>query len=306
MEQSPICDLSIENAVSPRSRAMRLAGIEPVDARLLLQHVLGISHAALIAHDERELAEDERRRFLALAARRAAGEPVAYLLGWREFYGRHFAVNPAVLIPRPETELLVDQALQRLPPDARIEVLDLGTGSGNIALTLALERPRCAVTAVDASASALAIALENARALRAGNAEFRQGDWYGPVAGRSFDLIVSNPPYVADTDPHLGRGDLRFEPPAALRAGPDGLAAIRQIVALASEYLRPNGWLLFEHGYDQAHACRCLLAEAGFVDVTTASDLAELPRVSGGRKARRRPASSLQQQLGLDRAWSQG
>ncbi|MGH8667153.1 MAG: peptide chain release factor N(5)-glutamine methyltransferase [Burkholderiales bacterium] len=266
--------------------AMREAGLDPVDARVLLQQVLGIPHAALLAHDERVLSEDERRRFAALAARRADGEPVAYLLGWREFYGRRFAVGPAVLVPRPETELLIDQALQRLPPAARVEMLDLGTGSGNIALTLALERPRCALTAVDASGCALAMARENARTLGAGNIEFLQGDWYGPVTDRSFDLVVSNPPYVAETDPHLGLGDLRFEPASALRAGPDGLAAIRQIVARAPEYLRANGWLLFEHGYDQAHACRSLLGEAGFVDVTTASDLAELPRVSGGRKAR--------------------
>ena len=283
---------------------MRLAGLDPVDARLLLQHVLGMSHAALIAHDERVLSADERRRFLALATRRAAGEPVAYLLGWREFYGRRFTVGPAVLVPRPETELLVDQALQRLAPDARIELLDLGTGSGNIALTLALERPQCVVTAIDASASALAIARGNARALGAANVEFLQGDWYGPLAGRSFDLIVSNPPYVADTDPHLERGDLRFEPAAALRAGPDGLAAIRQIVAQAPKHLRPNGWLLFEHGYNQPGACRRLLAEAGFIDVATASDLAELPRVSGGRNALPAPASSLRQGLGLDRARS--
>jgi release factor glutamine methyltransferase len=266
--------------------AMRVAGLDPVDARVLLQHVLGIPHAALLAHDDRVLSEDERRRFVALAARRADGEPVAYLLGWREFYGRRFAVGPSVLIPRPETELLIDQVLQRLPPAARMEVLDLGTGSGNVALTLALERPHCAVTAIDASGGALAMARENARALRAGNVEFVQGDWYGPVTDRSFDLVVSNPPYVAETDPHLGLGDLRFEPASALRAGADGLAAIRQIVARAPGYLRANGWLLIEHGYDQADACQRLLADAGFVEVTTACDLAQRPRVSSGRQAR--------------------
>jgi release factor glutamine methyltransferase len=266
--------------------ALRLPELDPVDARLLLQDVLGLSHAALIAHAERELSKAQRRRFTALAARRAAGEPVAYLLGWREFYGRRFAVGPAALIPRPETELLIDRALERLPlAAAAAEVLDLGTGSGVIALTLALERPHCMLTAVDASASALALACENARTLGVRNIELLQGDWYGPVAQRAFDLILSNPPYVADTDPHLGLGDLRFEPASALRAGPDGLAAIRHIVAQAPKYLRPNGWLLFEHGYDQAVACRRLLVEAGFVDITTAADLAELPRVSGGRKA---------------------
>src|SRR5690606_28022916 len=159
------------------------------------------------------------------------------------------AVGPAALIPRPETELLTDRALERLPlAAAAAEVLDLGTGSGVIALTLALERPHCMLTAVDASASALALARENARTLGVRNIELLQGDWYGPVAQRAFDLILSNPPYVADTDAHLGLGDLRFEPASALRAGPDGLAAIRQIVAQAPKYLRPNGWLLFEHG----------------------------------------------------------
>ncbi len=265
--------------------ALRLPELDPVDARLLLQDVLGLSHAALIAHAERVLSEAQHRRFMALAARRAAGEPVAYLLGWREFYGRRFAVGPAALIPRPETELLIDRVLERLPPAAAAEVLDLGTGSGVIALTLALERPHCILTAVDVSAGALALARENARTLGVRNIGLLQGDWYGPVAQRAFDLILSNPPYVADTDPHLGLGDLRFEPASALRAGPDGLAAIRHIVAQAPEHLRPNGWLLFEHGYNQADECRHLLADAGFVDITTAADLAELPRVSGGRKA---------------------
>ncbi len=265
--------------------ALRLPELDPVDARLLLQDVLGLSHAALIAHAERVLSEAQRRRFMALAARRAAGEPVAYLLGWREFYGRRFAVGPAALIPRPETELLIDRVLERLPPAAAAEVLDLGTGSGVIALTLALERPHCILTAVDVSAGALALARENARTLGVRHIELLQGDWYGPVAQRAFDLILSNPPYVADTDPHLALGDLRFEPASALRAGPDGLAAIRHIVAQAPEHLRPNGWLLFEHGYNQADECRHLLADAGFVEITTAADLAELPRVSGGRKA---------------------
>ena len=264
--------------------ALRLPGLDPVDARVLLQHVLGMSHAALLAHPERVLSGEERRRFTALAARRAQGEPVAYLVGWWEFYGRRFAVGASVLIPRPETELLIDRSLELLPPGASADVLDLGTGSGIIALTLALERPHCARTAVDASAAALALARENAQTLGVGRVAFWHGDWYGPIAQRAFDLIVSNPPYVADTDPHLELGDLRFEPAAALRAGSDGLAAIRHIVAQAPAHLRPNGWLLFEHGYDQADACRDLLARAGFVDITTACDLAQLPRVSGGRK----------------------
>ncbi len=265
--------------------ALRAAGLDPVDARMLLQHALAIPHATLIAHPERVLSDDERQRFEALAARRRSGEPVAYLLGWREFHSRRFTVAPSVLIPRPETELLIDRALHCFASDTQAAVLDLGTGSGNVAFTLALERPQWALTSVDTSAAALAIARENARALGIGKVELLHGEWYGPVAGRVFDLIVSNPPYVAEGDPHLGRGDVRFEPALALRGGPDGLAAIRTIVEQARGHLRDNGWLFFEHGHDQADACRALLAGAGFVDLTTASDLAHLPRVSGGRNA---------------------
>lgn len=277
---------SVDAAPATIGAALRTPGIDPLDARVLLQQVLGMSHAGLIAHSERRLADDERRRFAELIARRASGEPVAYLLGWREFYGRRFKVEPAVLVPRPETELLVDIALDRLAPSEVTSVLDLGTGSGIVAITLALERPPCHVTAVDVSPEALALARENAQALGAARVEFRQGDWYEPVAGRRFQLIVSNPPYVADADPHLLQGDVRFEPMGALRAGRDGLDAIRRIVAGARAHLDPGGWLFFEHGFDQADECRRLLAEAAFVDVTTASDLAELPRVSGGRMPR--------------------
>lgn len=261
--------------------ALRTPGIDPVDARVLMQHVLGLSHAELIAHADRALATEEYERFRDLAERRRRGEPVAYLVGWREFYGRRFAVTPAVLVPRPETELLVDQALARVDADSPKRVLDLGAGSGNIATTLALERPDWTVTAVDSSPAALAVARENARTLGAGRVEWLQGDWYDAVAGRTFDLIVSNPPYVAQSDPHLH--DLRFEPAAALCAGPDGLAAIRRIVAGAPAHLEHGGWLLFEHGFDQAQACASLLAQAGFTDLVQVRDLADLPRVSGGR-----------------------
>jgi peptide chain release factor 1 len=269
------------------AEALRIPGLDPLDARVLLQEVLRATHAALIAHPERLLSEDEDRRFRELAARRVRGEPVAYLLGWREFYGRRFAVDPSVLILRPETELLVDLALERLAPEAHAEVLDLGTGSGNIALSLALERPDCRVTAVDASARSLAVASNNARSWAAANVVWRHGDWLEPVAGEAFDLIVSNPPYVCAADPHLARGDLRFEPRAALSAGAEGLDAIRQIVSASPACLKPGGWLLFEHGFDQGEACRRLLAAAGFAEIATVPDLAELPRVSGGRKPRR-------------------
>jgi release factor glutamine methyltransferase len=266
--------------------AAALAGvaIDPLDARVLLQEVLGVGHAYLIAHPERVLGAAEHARFAALVERRRAGEPVAYLVGWREFYGGRFHVDPAVLIPRPETELLVDQALERMPAGRALRVLDLGTGSGNIAVTLALERPQAAVTAVDRSAAALAVAAGNAVALGA-QVDWRCGDWLAPVAGERFDLIVSNPPYVAAGDPHLARGDLRFEPPHALVAGADGLASIRHLVAAAGRCLEPGGWLLFEHGCDQAEACAALLHAAGYVEAFGALDLAGQPRVSGGRKA---------------------
>jgi release factor glutamine methyltransferase len=250
---------------------------------LLLQHVLGVEHTALIAHPERVLAAGETDRYLQLVVRRRGGEPVAYLVGWREFYGRRFGVDSSVLIPRPETELLVDLALERIRDRSPGTVLDLGTGSGNIAITIACERSGVMPVATDTSAAALACARVNAQRLGAERIEFLQGDWFAPVAGRRFDLIVANPPYVAGDDAHLHQGDLRFEPRPALAAGADGLICIRTIVGEAHRHLTPGGWLLFEHGYDQGPACATLLQEAGFTDVSLANDLAGLPRVSAGR-----------------------
>ncbi|MGZ5073850.1 MAG: peptide chain release factor N(5)-glutamine methyltransferase [Usitatibacter sp.] len=219
--------------------------------------------------------------FAALIDRRTAGEPVAYLLGVREFYGRDFAVGPAVLIPRPETETLVEAALARLAPDGAC--VDLGTGSGAIAVTLACERPGAKVAATDASAAALAVANENAAAHHR-QIELLQGSWYEPLEARRFDLIVSNPPYVAAGDAHLGEGDLRFEPAQALTDGSrDGLDSIRAIVAGAPDHLAPGGWLLVEHGHDQASAVRALLAARGFRDLVCIADLAGIPRVAGGK-----------------------
>jgi release factor glutamine methyltransferase len=255
------------------------------DAQVLLGHALGVSRAWLSAHGADAADAAAAERFRALVGARERGQPVAYLVGEREFYGRVFQVTDAVLIPRPETELLVEAALQRLPSDEPRAVLDLGTGSGCIALTLARERPAARVTAVDASPAALRIAQCNARVLRA-QVEFLQGDWYAPVAGRRFDLIVANPPYVAEGDPHLARGDVRFEPGQALAAGADGLQALRRIVASASRYLNAGGWLLLEHGHDQAAACEDLLRNAGFADRLRLADLAGLPRVAGGRLER--------------------
>ena len=267
--------------------AARLAaalGLDAASARFevqyLLQRVLDQPRAWLLAHDDHVLSEKQRDAYQAMLQRRLAGEPVAYIFGEREFYGLRLKVTPATLIPRPETELLVELALQRLPQ--RGTVLDLGTGSGAIALAIAHARPDAAVTAVDASAAALAVAEQNARSLGIGNVRFVHGNWFAPLAQPCFDLIVSNPPYVAAHDPHLQQGDLPFEPRSALASGEDGLDDIRHIVAQAPSHLRPGGWLLLEHGYDQAAPVRALLMQAGFAQVFSAHDLAGIERSSGG------------------------
>jgi release factor glutamine methyltransferase len=218
-------------------------------------------------------------RFMAWVERRAAGEPLAYLVGEAEFRGRVFQVSPAVLIPRPETEVLIDLALERLHGLAEPRVLDLGTGSGIVAISLALECPTAAAVAVDLSAGAISVARSNAGRLGA-PVDFRQGDWFAPVAGESFDLIVANPPYVAAGDPHLTRDGLPFEPQLALSDGADGLTCIRRIVAGAPGHLQAGGWLLFEHGHDQGAAGRNLLTAAGFKAPSTFPDLAGSDRVS--------------------------
>jgi release factor glutamine methyltransferase len=217
-----------------------------------------------------------------LTQRRACGEPVAYLTGKREFYSLDFKVTPAVLIPRPETELLVDLALERIPVDRSLKVLDLGTGSGAIALTIARHRPLASIIAVDVSIEAIAVAKSNAEQLDAHNVRIMKGDWYDGLAGERFDLIVSNPPYVASADPHLARGDLRFEPSIALTDGGDGLDCLRSIIGSAPAHLVTGGTLLVEHGYDQAEACRRLMNNAGIGAIICHSDLAGIPRISGG------------------------
>ncbi|GAB3361021.1 peptide chain release factor N(5)-glutamine methyltransferase [Lysobacter tyrosinilyticus] len=259
------------------------ARIDAVDAEFLLVHVLGKSRSWLFAHRDDLVTGDLAATFAALVQRRAQGEPVAYLTGQRGFWRFDLAVTPATLIPRPETELLVELALERLPTDRALRVADLGTGSGAIALALAHERPRAQVTATDASASALAVARANANALRLGNVGFDEGDWYTPLGDAHFDLIASNPPYIALGDPHLDEGDLRYEPASALSSGTDGLDAIRTIVADAPAHLLPGGWLLLEHGWDQGEAVRALLTMAGFAEVATYQDLEGRDRVSLGR-----------------------
>jgi len=261
----------------------RGSGIDAIDARVLLRAALGVSDAHLIAHAGDEISAQHEARFRALAARRAAGEPIAYLVGEREFYGRAFAVSPAVLIPRPETESLVELALQRLPRNDPCRVLDLGTGSGCIAISIALERSAARVTATDRCEAALDVARKNAQRLGAGNIEFRAGDWFSALKDERFDVIVSNPPYVAVGDAHLVQGDLRFEPKAALAAGADGLDCIRSIVAGAPVHLERGGSLWLEHGYDQSARCRALFAAAGFTQVQSWRDIAAIERVTGGQ-----------------------
>lgn len=254
------------------------------EARLFLREILGVSAARIAAYPEDALTPPQAERFADLLARRAAGEPVAYLLGVREFYGRDFKVGPAVLIPRPETELIVDLVRERVPAGAAPAILDLGTGSGALAVTLALELPAASVTAVDFSAAALGVARANAEALGA-RVRFVESDWFAALdAGERFGVIVSNPPYVADGDPHLAEGDVRFEPASALASGPAGLDDIVRIVAAAPAFLTPGGWLLLEHGYDQAAAVRELLLAGGFAEVASARDLAGIERITLGRR----------------------
>ena len=260
------------------------ARIDPADAALLLAHVLQRPRSWLYAHADAGIDGDAAARFEALLARRAAGEPVAYLTGTRGFWRFDLRVTPDTLIPRPETELLVELALERLPGDRDLMIADLGTGSGPIALALAGERPRARVVATDASGAALAVARDNAASLALGNVEFVEGSWFAPLAGRRFDLVASNPPYVAVGDAPLEEGDLRFEPAGALSSGPDGLDDIRRIVAEAPAHLMPGGWLLLEHGHDQGQAVRALLEQAGFSDVATCSDLERRDRVTLGRR----------------------
>jgi release factor glutamine methyltransferase len=266
-----------------------LASIDRVDAQVLMAHVLGVNRAWLAANPMHVLTETQDARLDSFVAQRALGQPVAYLVGKREFYGRDFAVGPEVLIPRPETETLVDAALDLLRPPRPggnpPSVLDLGTGSGAIAVTLACERPQLRVVATDTSAAALEVARANARAHACdARVELLAGSWYEAVPGRRFDLIVANPPYVAADDAHLGQGDLRFEPGSALTDGSgDGLDSVRAIVAGAREHLHAGGMLLFEHGYDQAPAVAALLDAAGFEARVSIPDLAGIPRVAGGK-----------------------
>jgi release factor glutamine methyltransferase len=268
---------------------LRASPLPALEARVLLMHVLGWRRTELITRGDSPLDGARVDAFRTLEARRVQGEPIAQLVGAREFYGLDFDVTPDVLIPRPDTELLVETALGALEGVARPRVLDLGTGSGAIAVALASARPDAQVWAVDRSAAALEVAARNAAKLLdsqrpGGPLALVAGSWYDALdPGLRFEVIVSNPPYIASGDPHLEQGDLRFEPRGALTDEADGLTALRAIVAGASAHLVPGGALWMEHGYDQAAAVRALLAEAGFADVRSERDLAGIERISGGR-----------------------
>lgn len=268
------------DSIAAALQTARESGIDRFDAHRLLGTVLARPRSWLLAHEDEALDPATARRYTTLLARRAAGEPLAYVLGEKEFFGLRLEVTPDVLIPRADTETLVEWALELLPGDVETAVADLGTGSGAIALALAAQRPAARVTAVDASPAALAVAERNARQLGLA-VEWRLSDWFSALEGRRFPLIVSNPPYVAEGDAHLSA--LSHEPQRALTSGPDGLAAIRHIVACATGFLTAGAWLLIEHGFDQAGEVQRLMEAAGYERIATRRDLGGQPRCTGGR-----------------------
>jgi release factor glutamine methyltransferase len=254
-----------------------------IEVQCLLQSVLNTARSYLLAHPEQILNAAQTAAYEALLQRRLRGVPIAHILGEREFFGLNLKITPDTLIPRPDTELLVELALQRVLQGRASRVLDLGTGSGAIALAIAHSRPEAIVVAVDNSEAALQVARENARKLGIGNVSFRHGDWFSALEGQRFDLIVSNPPYIAAGDTHLSQGDVRFEPMSALASGMDGLDDIRRIAGQANAYLEQGAWLLIEHGYDQAQAVRGVLLQNDFTEIFSEKDIAGIERVSAGK-----------------------
>ena len=280
--------LRIADALSRDTRhlvqALALSATEArIEVQMLMGAALQVQRAYLLAHPEEVMPPQQAARYQGFIERRLGGEPIAYILGEKEFFSLVFKVSPAVLIPRPETELLVELALSHSPANTPCQVLDLGTGSGAIAIAIAKQRPHAEIVAAEKSLAALAIARENALQLKVRNVRFLQGDWYNGLDCQEFDIIVSNPPYICAGDPHLQQGDLRFEPLNALASGERGLDAIRSIIEGAGMHLRQHGWLLFEHGYNQASSCENLLREFGFNEVVQYPDLAGLPRLIAGR-----------------------
>lgn len=253
-----------------------------LEARMLLQHLLGVEHAWLLAHETNTLDYPKLNQFQQQLQRRLDGEPIAHILGYREFYGLNLKVTPDTLIPRPDTEILVEAAVHSIPKSLPYQVLDLGTGTGAIALAIASQRPHATVTAVDNSISALDVAQQNARQLGINNVNFMQSDWFSKLEEQKFDIIISNPPYIAVSDPHLQQGDLRFEPSIALASGTDGLDDIRKIVNQAQMHLTKHGSLHLEHGYDQAAQVFALMNNGGFTTIEQHKDLAGIIRVTSG------------------------
>ena len=252
------------------------------EANLLCQQVLNVNRAWLISHESDALEANQQAGFEALLQRRLNGEPMAYILGSREFYGLQLKTTSATLIPRPDTETLVGAALAKVPQNASLNILDLGTGTGAVALAVASQRPQTKVIAVDASPEALKVATENTQSLNLSNVRLIESNWFFALGSEKFDVIVSNPPYIAQNDVHLTQGDLRFEPISALASGVDGLDDIRKIIQDAPDYLKPNGWLMLEHGYDQAEAVAALLKARGFSQIAHAKDIAGTLRVTFG------------------------
>jgi release factor glutamine methyltransferase len=254
-----------------------------LEAQLLLQHALNVNRAWLIAHEHENLPPSIHAAYRAMIERRLNGEPIAYILGYREFYGLNLKVTPDTLIPRPDTETLVEAALAKISTTKPYTILDLGTGTGAIALAIAKHRPQAFVVAVDASQATLNVAIENAKNLEISNVKFVLSDWFSALKCEKFDVIVSNPPYIEADDAHLKQGDLRHEPISALVAGQDGLSDIRQIIQQAPQHLNPHGYLLLEHGYNQAESVADLLKQAGFSEISHAQDLAGINRVTLGK-----------------------
>ena len=280
---------SIKASLLLAATQLKAQGIEAetakLEAQLLLQHALNVNRAWLIAHEHENLPPSIHEAYRAMLERRLNSEPIAYILGYREFYGLNLKVTADTLIPRPDTETLVEAALAKTSYQEKSQILDLGTGTGAIALAIAKHRPQAHITAVDTSENALKISQENAQNLHISNVQFMLSNWFDALKNQRFDVIVSNPPYIEANDMHLKQGDLRFEPISALASGEDGLDAIRAIISQAPQHLNPHGWLMLEHGYNQASKVAALLEQAGFSDISNAKDLSGIDRVTIGRLA---------------------
>jgi release factor glutamine methyltransferase len=281
---------SIKNTLLLAATQLKAQGFDAeavkLEAQFLLQYALNVNRAWLIAHENDALEANIHAVFEALLNRRLNGEPIAYILGTCEFYGLKLKVTPDTLIPRPDTETLVEAALAKVLLNDNLKILDLGTGTGAIALAIAKHRPLAQVTAVDASENALKIAQENAQNLQIANVQFVISNWFDALINQRFDVIVSNPPYIEANDIHLTQGDLRFEPLIALASGQDGLDDIRKIIQTAPQHLNPHGWLMLEHGYNQAERVTDLMKLAGFSEISHAQDLAGINRVTSGMMPR--------------------